>query len=157
VIRAKGEAEANAMQTKAGAYQEYNQAAVLDRLLAELPEVVRALAEPLTKVDKITVISTGPDGQGTGTGVNRVTADMASMIAQVPALLESLTGVRIEDLLKQVPATGASNGRGPTAATTRAPAPNDRAERVEAEPVDVEGQRTAAASRSDGQQPTGTD
>ncbi len=142
VIRAKGQAEANAMQTKAAAYQEYNQAAVLDRLFSELPEIVRALAEPLTKVDKITVISTGPDGQNTGTGVNRVTADVTSIIAQVPALLESLTGVRIEELLDQVPAAG--NGQRPAAAVRRSTATarstrrSRAAEQVAAEPVNGE-------------------
>jgi flotillin len=103
IILAKGKAEANAMEVRAQAYQEYNQAAILDKLVTGLPEVVRALSEPLAKVDKITVISTGGDGNGEGAGVNRVTMDMATMIAQVPAILESLTGVKIADLLTQVP------------------------------------------------------
>ncbi|HET9661883.1 MAG TPA: hypothetical protein VFP05_16265, partial [Thermomicrobiales bacterium] len=55
------------------------------------------------KVDRITVVSTGADGGSDGAGVNRVTNDMATMIAQVPAILESLTGVKIGDLLSQVP------------------------------------------------------
>ncbi|MDP8908690.1 MAG: SPFH domain-containing protein [Chloroflexota bacterium] len=156
VIRAKGEAEASAMQTKAGAYQEYNQAAVLDRLLTEMPEVVRALAEPLTKVDKITVISTGPDGQGSGAGVNRVTADMASMIAQVPALLESLTGVRIEDLLKQVPIAGEGNGRmRPTSTSARTR--TGRAQRVDAEPVSSADAQGGANAEADGHSAPGMD
>lgn len=103
IILAKGKAEAKAMETRAQAYQEYNQAAILDKLVASLPEVVRALSEPLAKVDRITVVSTGADGNGEGAGVNRVTADMATMIAQVPAILEALTGVKIADLLTQVP------------------------------------------------------
>jgi flotillin len=147
IIQAKGEAEANAMQLQAAAYQEYNQAAVLDKLLAQMPEVVRALAEPLTKVDKITVISTGADAQGQGTGVNRIATDVTSMIAQFPAMLESLTGVRIEDLLKNVPETGStfrkSEPSGSGAASkpdTTVPArkPEQRnppTPRVEAEPV----------------------
>jgi len=143
IIQAKGQAEANALQTKAGAYQEFNQAAVLDRLLGEMPEVVRALAEPLTKVDKITVISTGADGNGQGTGVNRVATDVTTMIAQFPAMLESLTGVRIDDLLKNVPATGAAmrnrDGEQPREQrTVPARKPDSRkpgAPRVDAEPV----------------------
>lgn len=102
IIRAKGEAEANAMAVKAGAYQAYNQAAILDKLLSGMPDVVRALAEPLSKVDRITVVSTG-DGAGPGAGVNRVTSDMTTVIAQVPALLESLTGVQVEELMRQIP------------------------------------------------------
>jgi flotillin len=99
------------MGVKAQAYQDYNQAAILDKLVASLPEVVRALSEPLAKVDKITVVSTGADGGSEGAGVNRVTNDMATMIAQVPAILEALTGVKIGDLLDQVPQIAqASNG-----------------------------------------------
>ena len=59
IIFKKGEAEAKAMNVKAEAYQEFNQAAILDKLISSLPEVVRALAEPLAKVDKITIVSTG--------------------------------------------------------------------------------------------------
>ncbi len=102
IIKAKGEAEAEAMQVKAGAYQQYNQAAILDKLFAAMPELVRAISEPLTKVDKITVVSTG-DGDGHGAGMNRVTADMTTMIAQVPALLQGLTGIDLTELMKQVP------------------------------------------------------
>ena len=49
------------MNVKAEAYQEWNQSAVVDKLITGMPEVVRALAEPLTKVDKITIVSTGGD------------------------------------------------------------------------------------------------
>src|SRR5881396_2934151 len=55
----KGEAEARAMNVKAEAYQEWNEAAVVDKLITNMPEVVRALASPLANVDKITIISTG--------------------------------------------------------------------------------------------------
>ncbi len=119
IIRAKGQAEADAMHLRAEAYQQYNQAAVLDKLLTGMPEVVRAVAEPLTKIDKITVVSTGGD-DGVGAGVNKVTADIGTMIAQVPALVEGLTGVRIGELLRQLPQIGgaieAANGHHPTAA-----------------------------------------
>src|SRR6185295_13480687 len=59
IIFKKGESEAKAMNVKAEAFQEYNQAAVIDKLLTSLPEVVRAMAAPLANVDKITVVSTG--------------------------------------------------------------------------------------------------
>src|SRR6202022_552278 len=55
----KGDAEARAMNVKAEAYQEWNQAAVVDKLITNMPEVVRALAAPLANVDKITIVSTG--------------------------------------------------------------------------------------------------
>jgi flotillin len=136
IILAKGQAEANAMTVKAGAYQAYNQAAILDKLLTGMPDVIRAMAEPLAKVDKITVVSTG-DGGGSGVGLNRVTSDMTSMLAQVPALVESLTGVNVGDMMRQVPqirggdGAGAVNGKTPvatTAAVAAKPEPKDGAD-----------------------------
>src|SRR5271163_4210651 len=59
IILKKGEAEAKAMNVKAEAYQEWNQAAVIDKLLTNMPEIVRALTAPLANVDKITIVSTG--------------------------------------------------------------------------------------------------
>ncbi len=103
IIRAKGEAEAEAMKVKAAAFHEYNQAAVLDKLLTGMPEIVRAIAEPLSKVDKVTIVSTGSDGKG-GMGASRITGDIMNMVAQVPALFELLSGTRIGDLMNRVPA-----------------------------------------------------
>src|SRR5258708_24595713 len=85
VIRAQGEAEAEAMRVKAAAYHEYNQAAVLDKLISNLPEVVRALAEPLAKVDKISIVSTGGPN-GSNLRASRVTGDVVNMLAQGPAI-----------------------------------------------------------------------
>jgi flotillin len=102
--RLKGEAEADALRKKAAAYQQYNQAAVLDKLLTSLPEIVRALAEPLSKIERVTIVSTGDGANGhTSLGASRLTGDMVNMLAQVPALVETLSGVKLEDLLSRVP------------------------------------------------------
>jgi flotillin len=99
IIFKKGDAEARAMNVKAAAYQEYNQAAVVDKLISSLPEVVRAMAAPLANVDKITIVSTG---NGDASGMNKITGDMAKLAAQVPALFEALSGMRLSDLLSKV-------------------------------------------------------
>jgi flotillin len=99
IIYKKGEAEAKAMNVKALAYQEWNQAAVVDKLITSLPEVVRAMAAPLSNVDRITVVSTG---NGDAAGVNKITGDMTKMAAQVPALFEALSGMQLSDLLSRV-------------------------------------------------------
>ncbi len=99
IILKKGEAEAKAMNVKAEAYQEWNQAAVVDKLLTGLPEVVRALAAPLSNIDKITIVSTG---DGDSVGMNKITGDMTKIAAQIPALFETLSGVRMSDLLSRV-------------------------------------------------------
>jgi len=99
IIFKKGEAEAKAMNVKAEAYQEYNQAAVVDKLLTGLPEVARALASPLANVDKITIVSTG---NGDAAGMNKITGDIAKMAAQVPALFETLSGMSMHELFSKV-------------------------------------------------------
>ena len=99
IIFKKGEAEARAMNVKAEAYQQYNQAAVVDKLISSLPEVVQAMATPLANVDKITIVSTG---NGDASGLNKITGDMAKIAAQVPALFEALSGMQMSELLSRV-------------------------------------------------------
>jgi flotillin len=99
IIFKKGESEAKAMNVKAEAFQEYNQAAVLDKLISGLPEVVRALSEPLSKVDKVTIVSTG---NGDAAGAYKLTGDITKIAAQVPALFEALSGMQMSELLSKV-------------------------------------------------------
>ncbi|MDQ6759322.1 MAG: SPFH domain-containing protein [Acidobacteriota bacterium] len=108
IILRKGEAEAKAMNVKAEAYQEWNQAAVVDKLISQMPEIVRALASPLANVDKITIVSTG---NGDGAGMSKVTGDMAAMAAQIPALFETLSGMKMSELLGKVQTMKTGNGK----------------------------------------------
>lgn len=114
VIRAKGEAEADAMKIKAAAFHEYNQAAVYDKLLTSMPAIVRAISEPLSKVDKVTIVSTG--NENGGVGASRLTGDIMNMVAQVPALFELLSGTQLGDMLGNIPAMSnqrnSQNGNG---------------------------------------------
>jgi flotillin len=99
IIYKKGEAEAKAMNVKAEAYQEFNQAAIVDKLITNMPEVVKALAAPLANVDKITVVSTG---NGDAAGMNKITGDLTKMAAQIPALFETLSGMPLNELFAKV-------------------------------------------------------
>ncbi len=103
IIFKKGDAEARAMNVKAEAYQEYNQAAVVDKLITGLPEVVRALASPLANVDKITIVSTG---NGDAAGMNKITGDITKIAAQVPALFEALSGMQMSELFGKIRTIG---------------------------------------------------
>jgi flotillin len=103
------------MRKKADSFKEYNQAAVLQILLAALPEIARAVAEPLSKTDRITLVSTGGDG----TGASRLTGDVAKIMAELPAVVESLSGVDVRRLIEAIPAL--------QQATTRAKAKDDKA------------------------------
>ena len=110
IIFKKGESEAKAMNVKAEAFQEYNQAAVLDKLITGLPEVVRALSEPLSKVDKVTIVSTG---NGDAAGAYKLTGDITKIAAQVPALFEALSGTQVSELLGKVRQIGDKAPRPP--------------------------------------------
>src|ERR1700726_161651 len=110
IIFKKGEAEAKAMNVKAAAYQEYNQAAVVDKLITGLPDIVKALPAPLANVDKITIVSTG---NGDTAGLNKITADIAKMAAQVPALFETLSGMPLSELLGKVRQIGDKSPKPP--------------------------------------------
>ncbi len=99
IIRQKGQAEADAMEKRADAFALYNQAAVLDKLLSSLPELARGLGESVKAIDSVTIVSTGSDAPS----ASRLTNDVATMVAQVPALVEALSGINIADLIKSLP------------------------------------------------------
>jgi flotillin len=108
VVRARGEAEATAMREKAAAWATYNQAAIMDRLLAELPAIASAVAEPLSKTEKIVVVG----GGNGGTGIDSVTRDITKIIAQMPAAVEALTGIDIIGSIQNLDAIrGSDNGK----------------------------------------------
>jgi flotillin len=54
-------------------------------------------------IDKITVISTG---NGSTTGMHKITGDMTEIAAQIPALFETLSGMKMSELLGKVKTIG---------------------------------------------------
>ena len=58
-IKAKAEAEAAGIDKKAEAMKKYGEAAIVEMLCNMYPEVARAIAEPLGKIDKITMYGEG--------------------------------------------------------------------------------------------------
>jgi flotillin len=116
IRQAQGLAEALAMEKKAEAWRKYSEAAVLQILAPILPEIARAVAEPLSRIDRITMVNTGGAGD---VGVSKVTGEVARVIAQVPPVIESLTGLKMGELLERVR----------PGATTAAPGPEPSGER----------------------------
>ena len=108
VIEAQGKATASAMQAKAESFKQYNEAAVIEMIVRVLPEVAGKISEPLSKMEKMVIINSG---NGPGGGASKLTGDVTQIIAQLPPVLESLTGVKFEKLLEQVPALRNAMGK----------------------------------------------
>jgi flotillin len=106
-LRLKGLAEAEAMAAKARSWGDYNEAAITDRVLEILPELAAAVSAPLAQTDKIVMIGGGGNGSG-GPGAHRITKDVTQIMAELPDVLEALTGMKLEDIAKRVP--GVKNG-----------------------------------------------
>ncbi|MEU1486872.1 SPFH domain-containing protein [Streptomyces sp. NPDC005752] len=117
-IAAKGSAEAEAMQKKADAFAQYGDAAVLQMLVEVLPQVVAKASEPLSAIDKMTVISTD--------GASQLSRTVTDNVAQGLELLSSTTGVDLGSLLRNL--QGKAGGSTPV---VPAPAPAADGEKIE--------------------------
>ncbi|WP_405018071.1 SPFH domain-containing protein [Kitasatospora sp. NBC_00070] len=91
-IAAKGMAEAEAMRKKADAFAQYGDAAVIQMMVEALPQVVAKAAEPLSAIDKLTVISTD--------GASQLARTVTDNVTQGLELINSTTGVDLTELLK---------------------------------------------------------
>ena len=94
-IRAKGIAEAEAMEKKAEAYQKYNNAAMAEMLIGVLPEIAAKIAEPLTQIDKITII--GGDQSG---GVSSVADNVPAVMARLFETMKDTVGIDLAEIVK---------------------------------------------------------
>jgi flotillin len=101
IIEAQGSATAEAMKLKAESFKQYNQAAVIEMIVRILPELAGKVSEPLAKTEKIVIINSGG---GAGGGASKVTGDVTQIMSQLPPVIESLTGIKFEKLIEQVPA-----------------------------------------------------
>jgi flotillin len=108
VIEAQGIATAEAMRKKADSFKLYNEAAVIQMIVEILPQLAGKISEPLSKTEKIVIINSG---SGPGGGASKLTGDITQIISQLPPVLESLTGVKFERLLEQVPAIRKAMGK----------------------------------------------
>ncbi|WP_406410357.1 SPFH domain-containing protein [Streptomyces halstedii] len=121
-IAAKGSAEAEAMQKKADAFAQYGDAAVLQMLVEVLPTVVAKASEPLSAIDKMTVISTD--------GASQLSRTVTDNVAQGMELLSSTTGVDLGALLQGLKGKVAQASV-PAPASSSSPAASD------GEPIEI--------------------
>src|SRR5215471_17805427 len=100
IIEAQGKATAEAMRVKADSFKQYNEAAVVEMIIRILPEVAGKVSEPLAKTERMVIIKSG---NGVGGGASKITGDITQIVAQLPPVIESLTGIKFEKLLERVP------------------------------------------------------
>ena len=95
-IRAKGVAEAEAMEKRAQAYQKYNNAAMAEMLIKVLPDIAGKIAEPLTQIDKITIIG-GSDGSN---GVDQVAGNVPAVMTKLFETMKETVGIDLAEVVK---------------------------------------------------------
>ena len=90
-IQAKAEAEAAGIDKKAEAMKKYGEAAIIEMLCKMYPEVARAIAEPLGKIDKITMYGDG--------NTARLTEDVTKSFKQTIDGLSDSLGVDLNNVV----------------------------------------------------------
>ena len=121
-LEARLEAEAKGMREKAEAWRAYGSAALGELLIQRLPEVAAAVAAPLGKVERIVLVSNGSDA---GSGIERITRGVTDVMAQLPAIVQTLGGVDLRALLRELSPAAESLAEKPAAA--QAPTTNGAA------------------------------
>ena len=96
-IRAKALAEAEGMEKKAEAYQKYNKAAMAEMMIQVLPEIAGKIAEPLSQIDKITIIGGGNDSDN---GVGSIAGNVPVVMARLFESMKETTGVDLAEIIK---------------------------------------------------------
>jgi flotillin len=107
IILAQGTSTAEAMQKKADAWKSYTEAAIVQIFLEKAPELARAIAEPLSKTEKIVIVSNGGDAS-TGVGASKITKDVTTIMAQLPEVVNALSGLDLHQLLAKLQKVGDS-------------------------------------------------
>ncbi len=95
-IAAKGKAEAEAMEKKAEALRKYGQAAMLQMIVEKLPEMAGAIAEPLSTIDKVTIIDGGAAGS---TGVDSMGSYVPGVLAKTIEAVKETTGFDLKEVM----------------------------------------------------------
>jgi flotillin len=91
-IQAEGLAEAASTDAKALALQKYGEAALAQELISRLPEIVRAAAEPIASIDKLTVVSTD--------GASEMTKTVGKVLGEGTEVVKNLTGLDLTTLMQ---------------------------------------------------------
>ncbi len=93
-IKARGLAEAMAKDKLAEAMAKYGEAAIVELVIARLPEIMAEVSKPMQQVDKITIIDNG--GNQGASKLSKVVTDIAGNGFQS---VRDLTGIDLVDII----------------------------------------------------------
>ena len=93
IVLSKGEAEAKALALRADAYRQFNEAAIIQTVLSQLPDIVRAAAEPMGNIEHLTVLSND--------GASDIVKNVTRTVTEASTTVKGLTGIDIPGLLSQ--------------------------------------------------------
>ena len=114
IVLSKGEAEAKALALRADAYRQFNEAAIIQTVLSQLPDIVRAAAEPMGNIDHLTVLSND--------GASDMVKNVTRTVTEAGATVKGLTGIDIPEMLSQaMGGAGSSSSSGSGGSKTRPP------------------------------------
>ncbi|MGO3070211.1 MAG: flotillin family protein [Brevibacterium linens] len=116
-IRARGEAEAEALRAQAEAYKQFNDAAVLSKVLEVLPSVAGELVAPYANIKDLSIVST--DGE------SKLANSVSNNLSQVLEVVRGTTGVDLTDLVAKAKGSGegGSSGAGSDGSSGRSEGP----------------------------------
>lgn len=96
-VEAKAKAEAEQMAKKADAWNEYGKAALMDMMLKMMPKVAAEVAAPLSKANKITMIS----DSNSDIGASKLTKEVLDIMSAIPDTVHKMTGVDISTQMNE--------------------------------------------------------
>ncbi|WP_027633652.1 flotillin family protein [Clostridium hydrogeniformans] len=99
IIRETGKAEAEAMMKKAEAYKQYNDAAMAQMIIEKLPDIAKAIAEPLSKTEKIVILDGGKGENGGGAA--KITSYVTDIMTTLPETVKATTGIDLLSMLQK--------------------------------------------------------
>lgn len=102
-VRAKALAEAEGLDKKAEAMQKMQEAAILQMYFEKLPDIAKAVAEPLSNIDSITMYGDG--------NTAKMVEDITTSTTQISSGLLDGMGISLKDLVGSV-LTGRAIGAG---------------------------------------------
>ena len=82
------------MKQKAEAYKQYNDAAVAEMMIKVLPDIAKSVAQPLSAIDKVSIIG------GDAGGVSGISGNVPVLMAQTIEAMKEATGIDMKEIVR---------------------------------------------------------